>query len=54
MQRILENMPSELLVLLPDLDAGDYELEILTQFSGGGKLVKDTRTLNFDHVLTVL
>nr|WP_319397274.1 DNA-binding domain-containing protein [uncultured Carboxylicivirga sp.] len=54
MDRIVSNNPSELLVLLPALDTGDYQLQIVTQHSGGGVLLQAPRTIIFDHLLTVL
>lgn len=52
--RIVSNKPSELLVLLPTLNAGDYQLEIVTQHSGGGTMTKEPRTIVFEHMLSVL
>ncbi len=54
LDRILTNNPSEQMVLLPELEAGDYQLEIVSQYSGGGKFIQEPRTINFEHILTVL
>ena len=44
--RIVTNNPSEVIVLLPaDLEEGNYELQIVTQFAGGNKLLKAPRTV---------
>jgi hypothetical protein len=50
---IVINNPSELIVVIPDLTAGEYLLEVTTQFSGGGKPLNDPRTCTFESVLTV-
>jgi hypothetical protein len=49
---IVDNNPSELLIVTPALAAGTYKLEITTQFSGSHPL-KEPRTTVFDKVLTV-
>ena len=44
--KIVTNNPSEVIVLLPaDLDEGNYELQIVTQYSGTGRLLKAPRTV---------
>lgn len=44
MDRVVTNNPSEVIVLLPaDLEEGSYELQIVTQYSGGTKLLKTPR-----------
>jgi hypothetical protein len=50
---IVINNPSELIVVIPDLTAGEYLLEVTTQFSGGTRLLNNPRTCTFDSVLTV-
>ena len=46
---IVLNEPSRLLILVPDsLAAGEYELVITTQFSGGGATLKQPRTVTYD------
>jgi hypothetical protein len=48
------NNPSELIVVIPLLAAGTYQLEITTQFTGSGnKVLNSPRTAVFDRVLTV-
>jgi len=40
------NEPSRLLVLVPaTLEAGEYELSVTTQFTGGNTLLKAPRTV---------
>jgi len=46
------NNPSELVVVIPDLPAGEYILEVVTQYSSGGNLLKEPRTAAFDRALT--
>lgn len=46
MDRVVTNNPSEVVVLLPaDLQEGNYELQIVTQFTGGNWLLKTPRTV---------
>ena len=49
---IVYNNPSELIILVPALPAGAYQLEITTQFAGTN-LLKEPRTTVFDKILTV-
>ncbi|MDR2621880.1 MAG: DUF4469 domain-containing protein [Dysgonamonadaceae bacterium] len=49
---IVTNNPSELIVVVPDLVAGTYQLEVTTQYSVGAVL-KEPRTALFDRILTV-
>jgi hypothetical protein len=53
MSSVVQNNPSELLILLPGLDPGTYQIEVITQFPGGA-LLKEPRTFRFEPVLTVL
>lgn len=50
---IVVNNPSEVLVVIPDLDVGAYRLEITTQYTSGSFL-KEPRTAIFDKELTVI
>ncbi|MCU7542406.1 DNA-binding domain-containing protein [Riemerella anatipestifer] len=44
-EHIVLNKPSRLLILIPtDLDAGNYELSITTQYSNGKTVLKEPRT----------
>jgi DNA-binding domain/Domain of unknown function (DUF4469) with IG-like fold len=49
---IVTNNPSEVMVVIPTLPAGTYNLEVVTQY-GGGTLLKDARTATLDKILTV-
>lgn len=45
---IVLNEPSRLLILVPDiLAAGEYELSVTTQYTGGNALLKTPRTVTF-------
>ena len=50
---IVVNNPSELMIIIPALPAGTYQLEITTQYSTGNKLLKEVRSAVFDRPLTV-
>jgi hypothetical protein len=51
---MVTNNPSELVIVIPELTAGTYRLEVVTQFSGsGGKMLNEPRTAAFDRILTV-
>ena len=49
---IVTNNPSEVLVVIPDLPAGNYRLEIITKYSVN-KLLRTANTIVFDRVLVV-
>jgi nucleoid DNA-binding protein len=52
---IVTNNPSKLIVVIPALSAGSYQLEVATQFSGsGGITIKEARSAMFDKPLTVI
>jgi hypothetical protein len=50
---IVENKPSEVMVLIPALGPGDYYVKIVTQFTGSAKASKSLHTAIFDIPLTV-
>jgi hypothetical protein len=50
---IVTNKPSELLVIVPALAAGAYKVEVTTQYSVGGNLLKKPGSAIFDKILTV-
>ena len=49
---IVNNNPSELLIIISALAQGSYRLEVVTQYSAG-KNLKQSRTVAFDRDLTV-
>ncbi|WP_260442434.1 DUF4469 domain-containing protein [Tannerella forsythia] len=46
------NNPSELMIIIPALPVGTYQLEVTTQFSGS-TLLKNPRTAVFEKPLSV-
>ncbi|MDR2286614.1 MAG: DUF4469 domain-containing protein, partial [Prevotellaceae bacterium] len=46
------NNPSELIVIIPQLPAGTYQVEVTTQYSAG-IFLKEPRVTLFDKALTV-
>jgi DNA-binding domain/Domain of unknown function (DUF4469) with IG-like fold len=49
---MVTNNPSEVIVVIPALSAGTYQLEVVPQYSSGA-LLKDPRTATLDKILTV-
>jgi hypothetical protein len=49
---IVTNNPSELIVVIPDLETGTYQVEVATQFTNS-VLLKEPRTAVLDKALTV-
>jgi len=49
---IVTNHPSELMIALPDIVAGTYQVEVVTQFTGNA-LLKEPRSCVFSEVLRV-
>jgi hypothetical protein len=50
---VVNNNPSELLIVIPELEAGSYQVEITSQYSSSGTSLKDPKTTVFDRILTV-
>ncbi|MGM9760811.1 MAG: DNA-binding domain-containing protein [Parabacteroides sp.] len=50
---LVHNNPSQLTVLLPTLEPGDYQLTVTTQAGTGGKMLKEPRSYTFTPLLTV-
>jgi len=50
---IVVNNPSELMIIIPALPAGTYQLEVTTQYSMGKQWLKEPRTRLFEKTLTV-
>ncbi|MDR2633161.1 MAG: DUF4469 domain-containing protein [Treponema sp.] len=50
---MVENKPSEVIVVIPALPAGEWTLRLITQYSGSSKEVKKPHTAEFGAVLTV-
>jgi vacuolar-type H+-ATPase subunit F/Vma7 len=49
---IVDNKPSELVIVIPPLEAGMYLVKVTTQFSGNA-LLKEPRSVTFEKTLTV-
>jgi hypothetical protein len=49
---VVNNKPSELIIVIPALPAGAYSLEVVTQFTVG-TLLKEPRTALLNKVLTI-
>ena len=47
------NNPSELMIVVPQLEVGTYLLEVVTQFTTSGHLLKEPRIASFGKVLSV-
>ncbi|MDR1073061.1 MAG: DUF4469 domain-containing protein, partial [Treponema sp.] len=50
---LVDNQRSRIAAQLPALSPGLYRVRILTQFSGGGALLKDPRSIDYGVELTV-
>ena len=50
---LIHNNPSQLTVMAPALEDGEYTLSITTQSGAGNKLVKESRTYTFPVLLYV-
>ena len=51
---IVLNEPSRLLIFTPaSLVAGEYELTVTTQFTGGGRTLKEPRSCTFDTAIVI-
>ncbi|RKE03323.1 DNA-binding domain-containing protein [Marinifilum flexuosum] len=51
--QIISNDPKQLMVMVPALSAGNYELEIITQYSSGHNFKKTVSKTQFEHILIV-
>ena len=50
---IVTNNPSEMMIIVPTLEGGQYTLEITTQYAAGS-LLKEPRSAAFDRILSSL
>jgi len=51
---VIENKPSKILAMIPALAAGNYQVKVVTQFTGGGKFLKTPKVFVYPKTLTVL
>lgn len=52
-EQLISNDPKEVVAMVPALPKGEYELQLVTQYSGGGKALKESRETVFELVLSV-
>jgi hypothetical protein len=50
---IVSNNPSELIIVIPNLAAGIYNLAVVTQYSGSSTPLKETRKRVYEKTFTV-
>lgn len=50
---LVRNYPAEVEVMIPELEAGSYNVQIVTQYSHANKVLSEPRTATFDTALTV-
>ena len=50
---IIENKPSRIIALIPNLVVGEYNVKIVTQYSTGGSVLKTPKTYVFTKTLIV-
>jgi hypothetical protein len=51
---LAENAPYRLIGIIPAFTPGTYTLEVVTQYTHGGSLLKEPRVITFAPQLTVL
>ena len=51
---MVTNNPGEVIVVIPALAAGSYQVEIATQYTGSAKLLKEPRVMLLNKPLTVV
>lgn len=51
---LVDNKPARLFVILSTLTAGEYTLQVTTQYNGGGSGLKQPRTGTFNKPLTIV
>ena len=50
---IIENKPSKVLAMIPALPLGSWQVKVVTQFSGGGKFLKEPKVVTYPKRLAV-
>ena len=50
---MVENKPSRIIAMIPDLPGGNWQMRVSTQFTGSNKLLKTPKTFVFPKSLTV-
>lgn len=52
-RRLTQNDPKKVIARVPALAAGNYTLQIITRFTNGNLLLKESRTIQYERQLTV-
>ena len=52
-RRLTQNDPKRLIARAPDLPAGQYTLRVVTRFTGGSNLLKESRVIDYDRLLVI-
>lgn len=52
-EQIITNEPKQVVVMSPVLEAGNYLLELVTQYTSNNSTLKEPRTTSFEHILIV-
>ena len=50
---IIENKPSKIIAIIPALVSGEYQVKVITQYTGGGTFLKTPKIFLYPRVLTV-
>jgi nucleoid DNA-binding protein len=50
---VVDNKPSELVIVVPQLKSGLYLVQVCTRYAGSSKTLKEPRRVSFDKTLTV-
>ena len=50
---VIENKPSKIIAMIPDLTDGNYQIKVTTQFTGGGTFLKIPKVFVYPKNLAV-
>ena len=50
---IIENKPARIIAMIPNLDNGNYQVKVVTQFANGSKLLKAPKSFVYPKKMTV-
>jgi hypothetical protein len=50
---LIENKPSRMIAMIPDLPNGNYQVKVVTQYANGMKLLKTPKAFVYPKTLTV-
>jgi hypothetical protein len=51
-ETIIENKPSRLLAMIPNLTTAAYQIKVVSQFTGGGTLLKTPKTFTYQKKIS--